>query len=148
MPLSKSPLFKPTAELLDILKSAQSAETLETYLDDLAEGHGSFADYYAALPAVRALSSRTLIARSGIERTYFYQLLNGRRQPGRDKIIALCLAAHLDLTATQRGLEIAQAGVLYPKNRRDAILIFAVKNRLTPLDANELLDQFGEEVLK
>lgn len=145
--MSKSPLSKPTAELLEILNSAQGTETLETYLEDLAKGHGSFADYYAALPAVRALSPRTLIARSGIERTYFYQLVNGRRRPGRDKIIALCLAARLDLTATQRGLEIAQAGVLYPKNRRDAILIFAVRNHLNALEANDLLDQFDEALL-
>lgn len=145
--MSKSPLSKPTAELLEILNSAQHTETLGTYLDNLAGGHGSFADYYTALPAVRALSPRTLIARSGIERTYFYQLVNGRRRPGRDKIIALCLAARLDLTATQRGLEIAQAGVLYPKNRRDAILIFAVRNHLNALEANDLLDQFGETLL-
>lgn len=145
--MSKSPLSKPTAELLEILNSAQHTDTLETYLDDLAKGHGSFADYYTALPAVRALSPRTLIARSGIERTYFYQLVNGRRRPGRDKIITLCLAARLDLTATQRGLEIAQAGVLYPKNRRDAILIFAVRNHLNALEVNDLLDQFGETLL-
>ena len=96
---------------------------------------------------MQARSKNELIRESGLDRTYAYHILNGSRKPSRDKIVALSLAAGLDLTETQRGLELTHEGILYAKNRRDAVLIYAVKNQLSVMAANELLAQFGEAPL-
>ena len=77
---------------------------------------------------------------------YAYQIVNGTRSnPGREKIICLCIAAHMNITETKRALEIAQAGILYPKNIRDAIIIkhintddFSVMNINCDLDKHGL----------
>lgn len=139
---------KSTNELLHTLTNLTSSGSLEHYVSD--PDHFTqmrFTDYYNSLPEVKERKYTDLIRESGIERTYFYQIMNGRRQPGRDKIILLSLAAGLSLKEVQRALEITGLGILYSRNRRDAILIFAFTKGLGVSDAQELLSHFGEEVL-
>ncbi|MBR5970389.1 MAG: XRE family transcriptional regulator [Lachnospiraceae bacterium] len=141
---------KTTSELEAILKNKKVLTQLEAFLDDLDEAQypDAFRDYFFSLDKVRALSAADLIGKSGIERTYFYQLQRGERQPGRDKILALSIAAHLTLKETQRALEISGCGILYVKNRRDAIIRFCIERKLSMTDSNELLEQFGEELIR
>ena len=85
--------------------------------------------------------------RSGIARTYYYQILDGTRHPGRDKVIILCLAAELSLDQTQKGLILAGHNPLYARSKRDAVLIYAIRKKMTLVAANDLLDQFDEQML-
>ena len=55
---------------------------------------------------------------------------------------------HLTLQERNRLLTIAKAGILYSKNRRDAILIFGLERELSLIDINELLYEMGEDVLE
>ena len=63
-------------------------------------------------------------------------------------MIALSAAMHLPLQECNRLLTIAKAGILYSKNRRDAILIFGIERELSLIDINELLYEMGEDVLE
>ena len=90
------------------------------------------------------VSPSELIKRSRIERTYFYQILNGRKKPGRDKVISIALALSLSLEETQRILTLAEAGVLYPKSKRDSVLIFALNNHYSIIETNLLLNKYNE----
>ena len=134
-----------TDNLLQILRKADTRSKLDSYLQNpntqsLAV---SFPDYSCSIENVKALSNPELITRSRIERTYFYQIMNRRRKPGRDKIIALALAAKIGLKETQRCLEISTLAPLYSRNRRDAIIIFAIEQELSLDDTNSLLDEFS-----
>lgn len=141
------PPIKKTEELMDVLVSADSEPELNDYLGELDPLPEDFAAYFTALPKVQALPRNELIRKSGLDRTYAYHILSGARQPSRDKIAALALAAGLNLTETQRALELTCAGILYAKNRRDAVLIYAINNQLSVMAANDLLAQFGEAPL-
>lgn len=88
-----------------------------------------------------------LIERAHLQRNYGYQILNGTKRPGRDKVIALCLALHLSFEETQRALTISKEGILYPKNLRDSVLIFSIHQKLSVMDTNALLDERGEAPL-
>ncbi|MCR5324324.1 MAG: XRE family transcriptional regulator [Lachnospiraceae bacterium] len=147
--MNETNLKKTTDDLLKVLNNLNRTEDLEDYLGniDSANYNTSFPEYYCSLPEVASLDKTDLIQRSGIERTYFYQLLNGTRKPGRDKVIALCIAAGLDLKHTQRALELSNLAILYSKNRRDAIIIFCINKHLSNVDTEELLDRLGEDVL-
>lgn len=93
----------------------------------------------------KSIPLKNAIKESGLP-DYAYQIVNGTRSnPGREKIICLCIAAHMNITETKRALEIAQAGILYPKNIRDAIIIkhintddFSVMNINCDLDKHGL----------
>ncbi len=141
---------KKTGELENILGRARNRKSLDEYLEKEKpeSGEGGFTDYFLSLDEVRKYPKAELVRKSGIDRTYCYQILSGRKKPGRDKVLALCLAAGLSLEETQRGLKKAGEAPLYAKNRRDAILLFAVNNHLDVLKTEELLDEYGEKLLK
>ena len=63
-------------------------------------------------------------------------------------MLQLAFAMHLGLRETDRLLQAAGANELYCKNRRDAIIIFAVQKGMnSSKKANEELYRFGEETI-
>ena len=139
-----------TFELQKILRNIHSEPELNEYLGsaETLSPYTSFADYFLSLPEVSEMPRTELIRKSGLERTYAYQILNGTREkPGRDKILRLCLAAGLDADRVRKALEAGKEAPLYPRNRRDAILIFAVNKKCGVDDAQMLLDSFGEKLI-
>lgn len=142
---------KKTIELMNVLKETNSTKDLKDYLSsmDLHEtGSMTFSEYITSLPEYQERKSSDVIRESNIERTYGYQILNGRKMPGRDKAIMICLALHLNLDMTQKALECAKLPVLYPRDRRDAIIIFAIEHDSSVDDTCDLLDEFGEKILE
>ncbi|MBQ6019747.1 MAG: XRE family transcriptional regulator [Clostridia bacterium] len=140
---------KTTRELLNVLKGASDARELKDYVDAISADPPakSFAELFRSLPRAKAADNARMIVDTNIERTYFYQILNGTRKPGRDKLLLLCLAARLGLEDTRRCLEANGSALLYSRSRRDAIVIFALQKGLSASETNELLDEFGEEIL-
>jgi hypothetical protein len=122
---------------------------MEQYMDipQVADGFKSFAEYFQSLDAVKKLDRGELIRNSGLERSYFYQVMKGTRSPGRDKVLRLCLAAGLNLRETTRALELSGNAVLYARNRRDIILTVAVNQMADVDDTNLLLFRYGEKPL-
>lgn len=140
-----------TRKLEEKLIQINREDMLSGYLDELesSDTYAGFSEYYRSIERVKNKETSQIVKASGIERSYCYQILNGTRpNPGREKIIRLCLAANLSLKETMRALKTGNEAVLYARNKRDAIIIFAVENGLSCEDANLLLDQFNEKPLE
>lgn len=82
-----------------------------------------------------------------ISKSYGYQILRGERIPGRDIILRTALALQLPLKETQRLLAIGGCGALYPKVRRDAAVIFALNQKMTIMETEDLLSSLPERSL-
>jgi DNA-binding phage protein len=138
-----------TSNLARILSKIDSTNEMEQYMDipQVADGFKSFAEYFQSLDAVKKLDRGELIRNSGLERSYFYQVMKGTRSPGWDKVLRLCLAAGLNLRETTRALELSGNAVLYARNRRDIILTVAVNQMADVDDTNLLLFRYGEKPL-
>jgi len=54
----------------------------------------------------------------------------------------------LNLLNTQRLLKAGHVNELYPRNERDAILLFAINNSMTIAEIDELLYSRDQETLK
>lgn len=139
-----------TDELLKRLHNTHSISELSKYTASLPENNvfSSFSEYLCAHIQERNISESELIKNSLIQRTYAYQILNGTKNPGRDKVLALCLAAHMNYDETQRSLTLAGLGKLYPRRKKDSILIFALEQQLSVQQTNELLFEEQEPVLE
>ena len=141
----------PTAtdELLKVLNAADTLTDLEIYAEATAKQTPAkaFHQYIEELLQAKDMQASQLIQNAQLQRTYGYQILNGTKNPGRDKVIAICLTLTLSLEESQRALTLAKEGVLYPKNRRDAVIIFAINKGFSVQEANELLYSVGEEIL-
>ena len=140
---------KTTDELLKILSDIRSESDLHTFSAELSreEKKISFPEYLLSKMQEKEISLGRLWELSQIQRNYGYQILNGAKTPGRDKVIALCLSLSLSLEDTQRALSMANAGALYARRKRDSILIFSLGKELSVMDTNILLANFSEEPL-
>ena len=78
----------------------------------------------------KGITRAELIKRLDIDRSYGYQLLNGRRVPTRVQLIKLCFMFRLTLEETQRLLKIAGKEILYARNMTDAKIIYSIEHKL------------------
>ena len=93
------------------------------------------------------LSAPEWIAAADISKSYAYQVLRGERTPGRDILLRTALVLRLSLQEAQRLLAVGGCGALYPKIRRDAAVIFALNQRMTLLETEDLLGALSERSL-
>ncbi len=137
-----------TGDLLNRLKSADSMSSLDEYLESI-EGkfNGTFSEYMQQMIDARGISVAELARISKIERTYCYQIMSGKKNPRRDKILLMALAIGMTYEETQRALEISNAGVLYVKSKRDSAIIYGINKKLSVMDVNSILKQIGETEL-
>lgn len=133
---------KSTDKLLDTLRKKP---TVEEYL---SENKAELID--CTLPQAlshlleeKHLSKAEVIRSADIDRTYGYQIFDGRKSPSRDKLIMLCFGLGLELEETQRLLNIAGLRILYPRDSRDAIICFSILHHLSLIDTNEILYDKG-----
>ena len=135
-----------TEQLLAMLQDTQS---LQHFLDDHETDflNITLTQYLALLLERHQLSRQEVYAASNLDRSLTYQIFNGSRRPSRNALLSIALGMHLTLPETQRLLKIAQRGELYPKNRRDAAVLFCIFQRMSLIEAELLLDSIGEPCL-
>ena len=106
-----------TSRLEDALTNVRTSQQREQFLKQYTEdGYDRFADYLNEYMAEHDIDLAELLCRSNISRNYVYNIINGDRNPGREKIIALCIGAGMNCSEINRALKIAQEGILYAKD--------------------------------
>ncbi len=140
---------KTTEELSNTLKQIRSKDDFESFITTNEETISlvSFSEYIEKYIKDNNLSKSEIIHNSLINRTYAYQVLQGTKRPSRDKVVALCLSCNMDLEEVIKCLTLSQNAILYTKNKRDAIIIFAINKGLSVLQTNELLYEYKEDIL-
>ena len=88
-----------------------------------------------------------VIKRSGIERSFGHQLFRGSRQPSRDNVIRLAFGFSLTLDETQALLRTARKSALYPKIKRDAIILFGLSHGKTMIEVQNIISENGLTLL-
>lgn len=107
--------------------------TLQQYLQELLEKH--------------EMSIPDLIVKTILSKSFVYQVFSGKRNPGRDILLRMAFAMHLSVEETQRLFLIAGKGALYPRVRRDAIIILCLEKGMSLDEANEFLETSSERGL-
>ena len=134
-----------TSRLLTMIRGAQSFEEATEYHRSAPQP--AFNDMLYDMMQKRGLSPKDMIQATGMERSYFYHILNGQKSPGRNIVLRIGFGLQAGLNDMNHLLLLAGLSTLYPKVRRDALLIFAVQKKYTMDQANDLLAEAGEEPL-
>lgn len=129
-----------TEELLNELLSSPDPNS---FLLSANPSRRSLAEYLQQLLDEKGLERSKVVREAGLNDTFGYQIFKGTRKASRDKVLQLAFAMQLGLRETDRLLQAAGANELYCKNRRDAIIIFAVQKGYTLQKVNEELYRFG-----
>ncbi len=95
----------------------------------------------------REMLPARVIEQSQIERSYGHQLFNGTRRPSRDKVIQLAFGLGLDVEETQRLLRAAGKSALYPRLKRDAVILYGLQKKLSILAVQDSLTRYGLTLL-
>lgn len=95
----------------------------------------------------KKLKKSEVIKGSGLNRVYAYQILAGKKTPSRDKLISFCFGLQLDVDETNSLLKSVGMPVLYTRNKRDSIIIYAIDSRKSVLLANDVLFENDFEIL-
>lgn len=128
-----------TEELLKTLKSSSLEEYLKTTGGELIEN--PICDYLTAVLCEKKLSKSEVIKKSGIQTNYAYQIFSGLKIPSRDKLIALCFGMSLTLDEAQTLLKYAGYAPLYPRSKRDSVIIAALETGKSVIRCNIMLDE-------
>lgn len=95
----------------------------------------------------KGLSKSGVLKRAEINDIYGYQIFSGSRRPSRDKLLSLCLGMELTLDETQSLLKSSGFPALYPKIKRDSIIISCICSQKSVFDTNGLLYEYGQKLL-
>ncbi len=135
---------KSTGELLEVIKNNPLDRTIKEIQDE--QLNISLREYLNSLIAERGSKPSEVMKKAGLNKSYFYAIIDGTRaNPSRDILIRLCFGFELSLDETQKLLKTFGAAVLYPRSRRDSIIIHAIENKLTLNQCNDNLYDYGQK---
>lgn len=107
----------------------------------------SFHEQLFQLAKQRGLNAAQVGKKALLSRSFSYQIFSGERIPKRDIILRIAIALSLDIPETQRLLCLASRGDLYPKIKRDSVIIFCLKNNYDIYKTDEILVSLGQQSL-
>ena len=93
------------------------------------------------------LPKAEIARRSGMSEVYLHQVFSGRRNPSRDRLLALCVGMGASLEEANQLLRQAAYAQLYPRLRRDAIISHGLAHRRSLVEINESLFMANEKAL-
>ena len=104
-------------------------------------------DALADLLVQKGLTRSQAIRSSMLNTIYGQQIFAGTKTPSRDKLLAIALGMQLSFQETDTLLKQQGYARLYPRRQRDAVIIYGLLHRMTPLDVNTLLYENEMETL-
>ena len=113
----------------ELLKALNNTMHIDTYLKE------------------KNINKSKVIKNSELNEIYGYQILSGKRKASRDKLICICIGAGFDLDETNEILKIALFSPLFPKLKRDSIIILGIQNQEPVWKINESLFDYKLETL-
>lgn len=132
----------------DLLERLLKSASPEAYLKEQLLEEKTLHEYADELLQARGLRKADVVRDSGLNQTYCYELLSGKkRKPDRDVVIKLAFGLHCDLLQTQRLLRRAGVSELWSKVERDAIIIHCIERGLTVLQVDDMLYRMGYDTL-
>lgn len=138
---------KSTAYLQSELKQATS---LEQFMKDNGKNlkAKTVPEYLNEMLIKYNVEKSDVVRRSDMSGTYVYQIFDGKKGAGREKLIQLAFGFPLSLEETQKLLCFGGHNELYVKKKREAFVMYALQKGYTIQQVNELLYQNEEETFE
>ena len=145
------------------MKSEKETHTSVLFreLEDVSQGHKSYQNFLSERKSEKTFNSlkyflddyffqhtditpSTIIKDSNLSKNYVYPICNGRKNPSKYKLVALCIGAHMTLKETQKALSLAGCAQLHPKIPADSGIIVCINQKYKNIGEVDLfLDKNG-----
>lgn len=140
---------KSTEQLMNELKNASDiVEFVNKNQDEMLDL--SLSEYLRQLLEKYNLDKSDVFRRAKMtESNYGYELFrDDSKKASRDKLIQICVGFPLTIEETQEVLRYGKVRTLYPRDERDAYILFALKNGYDVAQLNDLLFTNGLKVFE
>lgn len=147
-PVERSSLIRgpSTAGLLWQIKEASSfSEFWECHKKQIV--HQPLSEYLRVLLDDRGLKRSDVVAKTGLDKAYVYQIFAGKKNPSRDKLITIAFGMKLSEEETQLMLKLSGHRELWPKDERDALFLYAIQRGMSLEDVDTQLERYGLDPL-
>ena len=135
-----------TEELLDRLLASAS---IEQYLDEGLVSARTLTDYLFDRMEAHDLRRADVVRASGLNATVVYDIFSGKSRPGRDSrpLLLAFRSSSAHYVKPNRLLRLAGVSELWCKQRRDAIIIWCIRNGFDRIATDDELYRMGEATL-
>ncbi len=133
---------KTTDELFNELKSDPDIENFIAV--NQAEFSKPLYKYLSEILVEKNLTRKQIAFEMNVDPSYIHHIFSGKKNPSRERLLAIARAMNLNLEETQYLLRYGGYGILYPRNPFDSVVISAIEHELTFKEMNEFLKQLGE----
>lgn len=138
---------KSTTELLNELKNFDSFKEYEK-INKNSMINKTLSQYLCDLLEEKHLKKSDVIRKGELNESYAYQMFSGvKSTPSKDKLICLSIGMDLSVDETNSLLKLAGLSPLYPRIKRDSIIIINMNNKKSVVEINEELYNEEEETL-
>lgn len=136
---------KSTDNLFEMIETdpAQFMDNIES--ERLVNYDSLFTDFFYKMMKEKGITLAQLVYKTTVSQSHLYQIASRRRHLSRDTAIVLAFAMGLNLEQTQTFLKYSNNAILYPKVRRDAIIICCIECGMTYEQANDTLLKKSEK---
>lgn len=134
-----------TTELLNRLTQASDINTfIGEYENEFLEM--SCAEFLNEMLVCKSMNLADVVKRSG-QSDYVYKVFRGERKPSRDILIAIAVGMGLSIDETQLLLRISKLAALDPRDKRDSVILYGLKEKMGYVKINDLLYELKEPTL-
>ena len=134
-----------TRELLnDLCQTRDIKAFMEENMDEFRTV--TVADLLNELSVQRDMSVAQVAKASGCG-DYVYKVFHGERKASRDVILAVAVGMGLTVKETGVLLRVARQAALDPRDKRDSIILYGLKENLDVCNLNDLLYEMQEKTL-
>lgn len=133
----------------DLSQELMSGADIDSYIkeNETLFFDKSVTELLSELYEKKSITKAELARQAGMSEVYVHQVFSGRRSPSRDRLLCLCIGLGATLDETQRLLKQAIYAQLYPKNKRDAIIIHGLIHHSQLNTVNDKLFAENEKTL-
>lgn len=133
----------------DLQQELISSPNLNIFLSDNQEHFNtdSVAELLNRLFTSKNISKAALAKQAGMSEIYLHQIFAGKRNPSRNRLLCICYGLGASLEETQELLKRCGLAQLYPRLRRDAIILYGLVHEISLFEINDKLFTENEETL-
>ncbi len=128
-----------------LLESDDISSVIEAATDIFVER--SFAVRINQILEEKGLSKSDVTKGSGLSTAYIYELFNGYKKPTRDRCILLGFGLKTSYSEIQELLKLCDLRELYPKKKREAVIIFCLNKKMSITETDGMLFELNEATL-
>jgi len=140
---------KTTEQLMNELEKTQNiADFVVENQEEMSDM--SLSEYLRQLLEKYQVEKSVIFRRAKmIESNYGYELFrDDNKKASRDKLIQICLGFPLTIDEAQEVLRRGKVRTLYPRDQRDAYVLFALKKGYDVDQLNDLLFEQGKKIFE